>query len=286
MGRGVRWIVAISLVLSAAPSTAFSETLHFKQTYSKFDKTTGHQFTHAQISYQFVHYPLPPIPSSMQNSTEVQQWRLSARALGKFHTPYRVENQDGRLHINVGSTNTTSYPVSNGELLVKDHGEWGAQLYFHAQGSLNPPLKIKEAQYGNFKKIFPLDGKWYFLEADTHLDGFRGGLFELIKTDQGYEYKELLLIKDSAPVDMVSYHGAWYIICNNSLYVVKNGVVQRYLYFFYNRIEPNSIVVFDEENIWIGTDNSGIAKFNIKNQTMKFYIDKHELKNSLKSDTK
>ena len=111
-------------------------------------------------------------------------------------------------------------------------------------------------------------------------------MFELIKTDQGYEYKELLFISNSAPVDMVSYHGAWYIICNNSLYVVKNGMVKRYFYYFYNRIEPNSIVVFDEENIWIGTDNSGIAKFNLKNQTMKFYIDKHELKNSLKSDTK
>ena len=128
--------------------------------------------------------------------------------------------------------------------------------------------------------------KGIFLEANTHLDGYQGGLFELIQTDQSYEYKELLFIKDSAPVDMVSYQGAWYIICNNSLYVVKNGVVQRYFYFFYNRIEPNSIVVLNEENIWVGTNNSGIAKFNLKNQTMKFYIDKQELKNSLKSNTK
>ncbi|UOO89297.1 hypothetical protein LVJ82_17940 [Vitreoscilla massiliensis] len=238
------------------------------------------QTAQAQITYSFEHYPLPPIPSSMQNSAEVQQWRLSAIALSKFRTPYRVENQAGRLYISVGNTQPQSYPVANGQLIFNNRGEWGAQLYFQANGSSNPPLKIKEAQYGNFKKDLTLDGKLYFLEASMHLDGYEGGLFELTSTEQGYDYQEVLHIKDSAPVDVVSYQGAWYIICNNSLYVVKDGVGQRYFYFFYNRMEPNSIAVLDEEHIWVGTNNSGIAKFNLKSQGMKFYLDKHQANKS------
>jgi hypothetical protein len=97
-----------------------------------------------------------------------------------------------------------------------------------------------------------------------------GALFELHIDERPFTYTKLIDFED-APEALAVYKDQLLVASFRNFYVVQNfkkeSIVED---AFWSGLYPNSIAVFDDENVFIGI-RGGIVKLDLINRTLKFY---------------
>ncbi|MDQ0780210.1 hypothetical protein [Chryseobacterium sp. W4I1] len=141
----------------------------------------------------------------------------------------------------------------------------GGALYFQPKEGKEKMIEIK---FGNVIDIFKFQNKIYFTEGS----GIWGSLYEL-KKDSVFTYEKIESFGDALEaftifndtIYLVSHHGFYKVVNQKAVTIFRNQ--------FWRNLYPNSVIVFDEENIFIGM-RSGIAKLNLIKNTVNFYREK------------
>jgi len=208
------------------------------------------------------------IPSNFSEQEIPENYSKKWYELNRSSDNYSVKNFQGKLIVEkIKPKSGSELKIKNGKLIGKNHGEWGGELIFQQNDTEYNSVKIKD---GNIVKIFEFQNKIYFIEGLAHLSISEGELYELIFTKDHFEHKKILDF-DDAPEAIEITKNKIYIASHKNFYVVEN--LQKRKIFedkFWTSLYPNSIAVFDDDNVFIGM-RSGIAKLNLKNETIKFY---------------
>ncbi len=181
---------------------------------------------------------------------------------------YLVKNIKNNLVIEKTKyRNNSELIISNGKLFGSNGGEWGGELFFIPNNKELKKIKIKD---GNIVDIFKFQNKIYFIEGLAHLSISEGALYELEINNNTFNFEKLIDFED-APAAITTYKNKIYVASHQNFYEVEN--FQKKKIFgneFWTSLYPNSIAIFNEENVFIGM-RSGFARINLKNKKINFY---------------
>ncbi|PWN67680.1 hypothetical protein [Chryseobacterium oncorhynchi] len=178
---------------------------------------------------------------------------------------YAVKKENNRLIIEKTSyyKEDSELETEDGKLIGENRGEWGGALYFQPKGDEKKTIKVK---FGNVVDIFRYQNKIYFTEGS----GIWGSLYELKKD---FTYRKIETFGDALEA-LTVFNDIIYIVSHHGFYkVVNKEAITIFREQFWRNLYPNSVVVFDEENIFIGM-RSGIVKLNLIKKTVNFYREK------------
>ncbi|MFP8892957.1 hypothetical protein [Chryseobacterium sp. EZn1] len=179
---------------------------------------------------------------------------------------YAVKKDNGRLIVEKTSyyKKDSELEIEDGTLIGENKGEFGGALYFQPKEDRE---KI-EIKFGNIVDIFRFQNKIYFTEGS----GIWGSLYEL-KKDSAFTYNRVESFGDSLET-LTIFNDSIYIASFHGFYkVVDQKATLLFRKQFWGGLYPNSVVVFDEENIFMGI-RSGIVKLNLVKKTVNFYTEK------------
>ncbi|PWW16221.1 hypothetical protein DEU40_13216 [Chryseobacterium sp. AG844] len=179
---------------------------------------------------------------------------------------YAVKKDNGRLIVEKTSyyKKDSELEIEDGTLIGENKGEFGGALYFQPKEDRE---KI-EIKFGNIVDIFRFQNKIYFTEGS----GIWGSLYEL-KKDSAFTYNRVESFGDSLEA-LTIFNDSIYIASFHGFYkVVDQKATLLFREQFWGGLYPNSVVVFDEENIFMGI-RSGIVKLNLVKKTVNFYTEK------------
>jgi hypothetical protein len=200
---------------------------------------------------------IPPKP-------ETEAWY----ELNGSRNEFGVTNIDGKLDIKkVKETNECTLKISTGTLIGVDGGEFGGNLSFVPADSTQKTIQILK---GNIKYLFEFKGKIYFITGIAHM-GYSAGAISKLDTTKDNFTSKIIVEFDDAPEAFTIYKDKLLIATHENFYIVKN--FKKELIFkktFWESLYPNSIVAFDDKNVFIGM-RSGIVKVDLTNKTIKFY---------------
>ncbi|MCU7612872.1 hypothetical protein N0B16_00300 [Chryseobacterium sp. GMJ5] len=188
-------------------------------------------------------------------------------ALNHSNDCYVVKKDSNRLIVEktIYHEENSELEIEDGKLIGEDKGEWGGALYFQPKRNKEKTIEIK---FGNVVDIFKFQNKIYFIEGSD----IWGSLYEL-KRDSVFTYKKIESFGDALKA-LTIFNDIIYIVSHQSFYkVVNQKAITIFREQFWRSLYPNSVVVFDEENIFIGM-RGGIAKLNLVKNTVKFYREK------------
>ena len=118
--------------------------------------------------------------------------------------------------------------------------------------------------------IFNLKDKIYLIRSYAHLTTSEGEIYHLDTSNDNFTFTKVVDFED-APEAFAIYKDRFFIATHENFYIVQD--FKKKLIFkntFWNGLYPNSIAVFDEENVLLGI-RSCIVKLDLTNKTMKFY---------------
>ena len=195
------------------------------------------------------------------------------------------------------------YQFANGTLIAINMGEFGGGLYYKPLdtssfkklfvngkdvksirqtffgGLLAPPKNpinevIKNAyllQSGTFKFIFLLNDKLYLMSGLSHMDITFGDLFTIRAIKDSFFISHALHIDDS-PEAMTVYKSKIFIATAKGFYILDKNLNKEKIFenLFWYGLYPTSVVVLDEENIYV-TIRGGYAKLNAIKKEIKFF---------------
>ncbi|KXH84699.1 hypothetical protein [Chryseobacterium kwangjuense] len=193
---------------------------------------------------------------------ESKEWFI----LNNSKDAYAVKKDNDRLIVEKASYYKTNseLEIEGGKLIGENKGEFGGTLYFQPKGDKE---KI-EIKFGNVVDIFKFQNKIYFTEGF----GIWGSLYEL-KKDSVFTYEKIESFGDALEA-LTIFNDTIYIVADHSFYkVVNQNAILIFRKQFWEGLYPNSVVVFDDENVFIGM-RSGIAKLNFVKNTVNFYREK------------
>ncbi len=179
---------------------------------------------------------------------------------------YAVKKDNGRLIVEKTSyyKKDSELEIEDGTLIGENKGEFGGALYFQPKENRE---KI-EIKFGNIVDIFRFQNKIYFTEGS----GIWGSLYEL-KKDSAFTYNKIESFGDALEA-LTIFNDSIYIASFHGFYkVVDQKAILLFRKRFWEGLYPNSVVVFDEENIFMGI-RSGIVKLNLVKKTVNFYTEK------------
>ncbi|WP_160138055.1 hypothetical protein [Chryseobacterium sp. c4a] len=177
---------------------------------------------------------------------------------------YAVKKENNKLVVEKNSfyKGNSELEIEDGKLIGENKGEWGGELYFQPKKDKEKIVKIK---FGNIVDIFKFQNKIYFTEGF----GIWGSLYELTK-DSVFTYRKIESFGDALEA-LTIFNNIIYIVSHHGFYkVVNQEAISIFRNQFWRGLYPNSVAVFDEENIFIGM-RSGIAKLNIVKKEVSFY---------------
>ncbi|RRQ46950.1 hypothetical protein [Chryseobacterium sp. SC28] len=179
---------------------------------------------------------------------------------------YLVKNDNGKLVVEKTTyRNSSTLNILGGKLLGENGGEWGGELSFKSNDDILPIKKIKS---GNIVQIFKFQNRIFFIEGLAHLSTSEGKLYELYPKD--FSYKKLIDFED-APEAVTTYNNKIFVASHQNFYEIENfKKTKLFEKEFWGSLYPNSIAVFDEENIFLGI-RSGIVKINLKTKKIEFF---------------
>ena len=211
---------------------------------------------------------LVKVPENFSKKVIPENFSSDWYKLNNSSDDYSVQNKNGKLEIkNIEPQNGSKLKVKNGILVGNNGGEWGGELLYQSDNSKLKPEKIKE---GNIVKIFEFQNKIYFVEGLAHMNYSGGALYELNTIQSQFKFEKLLDFED-APEAIETSKDKIYVASHQNFYVIEN--LSKKMIFeneFWTSLYPNSIAVFNDENIFIGM-RSGIAKLNLKDKKIEFY---------------
>lgn len=211
-----------------------------------------------QVDYpkEFIEIDIPEI--------NTDEWR----ELNHSSNEFEVEIFDSKLNVEkFDSQRKTELKVENGKLVGINKGEWGGKLSFIPENEDQPRIEIKK---GNIKYIFEFNDKIYFIEGLAHLSYSGGAIFELIREGENFRYDKMVEF-DDAPQAFTIYDNKLLIATHQNFYIVED--FEKELIFekmFWSSLYPNSIVVIDSENVFMGI-RGGFVKLDLNNKNVNFY---------------
>ena len=154
-----------------------------------------------------------------------------------------------------------------GKIIAIDRGEWGGSLTFKPNSKKLKEIEIKK---GNISFLFTLNNKIFFMEGLSHMNIDEGAFYELIFNDGIFSYKKIFDFED-APQAMTVFEDKIFVASSSSFYIVEN--MKKRIIFkdsFWGGLYPNSIVLEDQNNIFVGI-RGGFVKLNLQENNLKFY---------------
>ncbi|WP_375560030.1 hypothetical protein ACE193_20275 [Bernardetia sp. OM2101] len=234
--------------------------------------------TNIILPSNFIEVPIP--------KTGSKKWQKMNHSIEEFSV--KIENNILQAN-KIKRYEDTEFELSNGKLVGIDRGEWGGKLIFVPSDTSKTGVEIKQKEkmplldifsdttqtniqikFGNIKFIFEFNGKVYFIEGLAHMGINEGALFELDITDNTFSYKKIIDFED-APQAFTIFNDKIFIASYQNFYVIEN--FKSTLIFkdmFWASLYPNSIAVFDEENIFVGI-RGGIVKINLTEKNIYLY---------------
>ena len=207
-----------------------------------------------KVPENFIEHSIPKVES--------QEWFV----LNHSKDCYAVKKDSGRLIVEKTSyyKKNSELEIENGKLIGENKGEFGGALYFQPKETKE---KI-EIKFGNVVDIFRFQNKIYFTEGS----GIWGSLYEL-KKDSVLTYHRIESFGDALEA-LTVFNDSIYIASFHGFYkVVDQKATLLFRKQFWWGLYPHSVVVFDEENIFMGIW-SGIVKLNLVKNTVNFYREK------------
>lgn len=202
---------------------------------------------------------------------EINISKLSPNDLSKLNRSresFEVKVSGRKLVINEKiRRNVSELKIKGGVLKGLNNGEWGGKLSFISNTNRKSELLIKE---GNIKFLFLFKKRIFFIEGLAHLGSSYGALFELKKARNKFYFKKVLDF-DDAPEAFAIYEDKIYIASHKNFYQIND--FKKKLVFqntFWNNLYPNSLVIFDENNIFMGI-RSGVVKLDVQTKKTKFF---------------
>ncbi|WP_343589350.1 hypothetical protein [Flavobacterium sp.] len=184
------------------------------------------------------------------------------------YTEFQVSITDGKLEVaKYNYSEGCEIKTPEGKFIGINVGEWGGKLFFVPTESEKKSFVIKE---GNIKFIFSYKDKIYFIEGLTHMITSEGALFELDISGATISYKRILDFDDS-PEAFTIYQDQIFIAGYKNFYIIKD--FKKEVIFentFWSSLYPNSIAVFDNENVFVGM-RGGIVKLDLTKKSLNFY---------------
>lgn len=180
---------------------------------------------------------------------------------------YAVKKDNGKLIVEKTSyyKKDSELEIEDGKLIGENKGEFGGALYFLPKKDKEKMVKIK---FGNIVDIFRFQNKIYFTEGS----GIWGSLYQL-KKKSVFTYNKIESFGDALEAVTV-FDDSIYIASYDGFYkVADEKAILIFRKQFWENLYPNSVVVFDEENIFMGI-RSGIVKLNLVKKTINFYREK------------
>lgn len=192
------------------------------------------------------------------------EWFLLYSSDNQFH----VEKANDELKIINGvRSNEVKLSLSDGQLIGVDEGEWGGRLTFVPKDSTKLPFEVKS---GNINHLFSYKDEIYLIDGLSHMGYDKGALYKLNIFKDTITY-DLVEEFDSNPKAFTIYNEKYYIISNKYFIVIDNQKKDTVIDGrYWNFLNPNSIVVFDDNNIFFGMKGV-FAKVNRNNKSIKFY---------------
>jgi hypothetical protein len=207
---------------------------------------------------------LKPFTESEPPKLRSAEWHRLNQSLNAFS----VSIVNEKLQISESKDRSNVFlKIRNGTIIGIDKGEWGGKLIFVPLDTRKPEIEIKS---GNIKSIFWYKNNIYFLEGLAHLSMSTGAMYRLAIFNNRFICIKVLDFED-APETCAVYQDKVFIASFQNFYEIKD--FKKMLIFsetFWRSLYPNSIAVFDEENIFIGI-RSGIVKLNLKKKEIKLY---------------
>ncbi|MER3329081.1 MAG: hypothetical protein RIF34_05830 [Candidatus Kapaibacterium sp.] len=187
---------------------------------------------------------------------------------------YHVENKNNKLIvINAVRSNEVKLSLLDGKLIGIDEGEWGGQLNFLPADSTKLPFEVKN---GNINHLFSYKEEIYLIDGLSHMGYDKGALYKLNLFKDTITY-DLVEEFDSNPKAFTIYNEKYYIISNKYFIVIDNQKKDTIIDgSYWKELDPNSIAVFDDNNIFIGMKGA-FAKVNKNDKTIKFYRKKKNI---------
>ena len=197
-----------------------------------------------------------------------EAYKTLSREMNFSTLEYKVKIINQKLEITKAENNSSSeLIVKNGFLKGQDHGEWGGKLLFVPNNSSEKEIEIKK---GNVKFIFEHNKKIYFIEGLAHLSFNEGALYEINQVDNQFFYTKILDF-DNCPEAYTIFDNSIYIASYQNFYKIENLKSETILKnTFWQGMYPNSIAMYDQENIFLGI-RGGLIKLNLKTKQLKLY---------------
>lgn len=207
------------------------------------------------------------VPKEFKKITRPKAGSAEWYTLNSSRNEFQVSNTNEKLEISKYNTSETcEIKTSDGKLIGIDVGEWGGKLFFVPTESAKKSFTIKN---GNIKFIFSYKDKTYFIEGLSHMLFSAGALFELDISVDKISYKKILDF-DDAPEAFAIYQDQIFIASHNKFYIIKD--LKKEVIFantFWSSLYPNSIAVFNDENVFVGM-RGGIVKLDLIKKAKRF----------------
>ena len=210
----------------------------------------------------------PVIPEGYTETTPPKvgskEWYLLNHNLNEF----QVKIVEDKVVVEKKVRPKCNLDLPDGALIGIDKGEWGGELKFVPTDTTKETIKIKD---GNIRFLFTFKEKIYFIEGLAHLGYSGGALFELDTSANNFSYKKRIDF-DDAPQAFTIYRDKLLIVTFEGFCVVEN--FEKEILFkdtFWSSLYPNSIAVFDEENVFVGI-RGGIVKLDLTTKTFTFFM--------------
>ena len=208
------------------------------------------------------------IPKEFKKTTPPKVWSDKWYALNNSKNEFKVEIKNAKLQITkTKERNECELKIDNGTLKGIDNGEFGGQLTFVPDDKTKKEIKISR---GNIKFLFSLKDKIYLITGLAHMGYSAGAISELIINGDNFSVKKIIDF-DDAPQAFTLYKDKLFIAGEKSFYVVTD--LKKKAFFkdvFWEGLYPNSIAVFNNENVFVGL-RSGIVKLNLTKKILIFY---------------
>lgn len=209
------------------------------------------------------------VPSEFKKTTLPKAGSVEWHKLNMHNNEFQVfSNTNEKLEVSkYKGSRTCEIKTSDGKFIGIDVGEWGGKLLFVPTESAKKSFTIKD---GNIKFIFSYKDKIYFIEGISHMSFSAGALFELDISVDKISYKRILDFDDS-PEAFTIYQDQIFIASHKNFYIIKD--LKKEVIFentFWISLYPNSIAVFNDENVFVGM-RGGIVKLDLIKKSQTFY---------------
>lgn len=208
------------------------------------------------------------IPKEFKKTTPPKVWSDKWYALNNSKNAFKVEIKNAKLSVEKTKyVSECELKIENGTLKGTDGGEFGGKLIFIPDDKTKSEVKISR---GNIKFIFRLKDKIYFITSILHMTLNMGAISELTVKEGVFSTKTIIEF-DNAPQAYTIYRDKLFIASDKNFYVIKD--LKKQILFkdlFWEGLYPNSIAVFNNENVFVGL-RSGIVKLNLTKKILIFY---------------